>query len=396
MPGPLSGVSVIDLTTVVMGPFATQILAELGADVIKVEPRAGDNLRHAGPMRSPGMGYLFLNLNRGKRGIVLDLKQSEGRESLIRLIRRADVLIFNVRPQAMDRLGLSYESVREANPRILYVGTYGYSQRGPYAAKAAYDDLIQGAAAIPWLASRSGADPSYAPVNLADRLTGLHAVYAVTSALFHRERTGQGQAVEVPMFESVAHFVLGDHSAGLTYDPPIAEAGYPRLLARRPYATRDGHICVLVYNDKQWKGFFDAIGRSDMLTDERYSSHASRARNIAEIYDVLADLMKTRTTAEWTALLEKADIPVSSMNSIEDVVHDPHLAASGFFAAENHPTEGKLLAPRTPTHWSHSQPGVPRPAPRLGEHSAEVLREVGYSDVEIAELVRLRVTFVVP
>ena len=215
MPGPLSGVRVIDLTTVVMGPFATQILAELGASVIKVEPPEGDNIRHAGPMRSRGMGYLFLNLNRGKRGIVLDLEHPEGREPLMRLLRGADVLIYNVRPQAMARLGLAYESVRAANPRILYVGAYGYSQRGPYGDKAAYDDLIEGAAAIPWLATRNGADaPRYAPVNLADRLTGLHAVYAVTSALFHRERTGQGQAVEVPMFESVAHFVLGDHSAG--------------------------------------------------------------------------------------------------------------------------------------------------------------------------------------
>ena len=396
MPGPLSGVRVLDLTTVVMGPFAAQILAELGADVIKIEPHEGDNMRHAGPMRNAGMGYMFLNLNRGKRGIVLDLKRPEGRGALMRLAARADVLIYNVRPQAMARLGLSYEDVRTANPRIVYVGAYGYSQRGPYAAKAAYDDLIQGAAAIPWLASRNGEAPRYAPVNLADRLTGLHAVYAVTSALFHRERSGEGQEVEVPMFESVAHFVLGDHSAGLTYDPPIAEPGYARLLARRPYATRDGYICVLVYNDKQWKSFFDAIGRPDMMADERYSSQGNRARHIADIYDVLADLIKTRTTAEWTALFEKADLPVSAMNSIEDLVHDPHLAASGFFATENHPTEGKLFAPRTPTHWAKSQPEPLRPAPRLGEHSAQVLREAGYSDAEIAELARLNVTLLAP
>jgi len=393
MPGPLIGVKVIDLTTVVMGPFATQILAELGADVIKIEPHEGDNMRHAGPMKSTGMGYMFLNLNRGKRGIVLDLKQPEGRQALMRLLPSTDVLIYNVRPQAMARLGLSYEAVREVNPRILYVGAYGYSQRGPYAAKAAYDDLIQGAAGVPWLASRNGAEaPRYAPVNLADRLTGLHAVYAVTSALFHRERTGEGQAVEVPMFESVAHFVLGDHSAGLTYDPPIADPGYARLLARRPYATRDGYICVLVYNDKQWKSFFDAIGRPEMMSDARYSSQANRAKHIAEIYDALADLLKTRTTAEWRALLEKADIPVSAMNSIEDVVHDPHLSASGFFAKERHPTEGDLLAPRTPTNWSESQPDAPRPAPRLGEHSREVLREAGYSESEISELARSGVT----
>ena len=226
MAGPLSNVSVIDLTTVVMGPFATQILAELGADVIKVETSEGDNMRHAGPMVSRDMGYMFLNLNRGKRSLVLDLKQPAGRDALLRLVARTDVLVYNVRPQAMARLGLSYEAVRGANPRIIYVGAYGYSQRGPYAAKAAYDDLIQGASGIPALSLQQGADaPRYAPVNLADRLTGLHTVYAVTTALFHRERSGQGQAVEVPMFESVAHFMLGDHTAGLTFEPPRGEPG---------------------------------------------------------------------------------------------------------------------------------------------------------------------------
>ena len=392
MPGPLQGVKVLDLTTVVMGPFATQILAELGADVIKIEPHDGDNMRHPGPMKNPGMGYMFLGLNRGKRGIVLDLKKPEGREALLRLVAKADVLIYNVRPQAMARLGLSYQDVSRTNPRILYVGAYGYSQNGPYAAKAAYDDLIQGVSGMPWLVSQTGAKPNYAPVNLADRLTGLHAVYTVTAALFERSRTGRGQSIEVPMFESVTHFVLGDHIAGFTWDPPEGGGGYQRLLARKPYPTRDGYLCVLVYNDKQWKSFLGAIGRQELMSDARYATQASRAANIHNIYAFLTELFKTRTTAEWIALLESVDIPVARMNSVEDVVSDPHLLQSGFFVTEDHPSEGSLRAMRTPTNWSESQPGTPRPAPRLGEHSAEVLREAGYSEAEITELAEKGVT----
>jgi crotonobetainyl-CoA:carnitine CoA-transferase CaiB-like acyl-CoA transferase len=389
MPGPLHGVRVLDLTTVVMGPCATQILAELGADVIKVETHDGDNMRHAGPMKNRDMGYMFLNLNRGKRSIVLDLKQSAARDALLRLTPTIDVLVYNVRPQAMARLGLSYDAVRAVNPKIIYVGAYGYSQRGPYAARAAYDDLIQGASGIPALSLQQGADqPRYAPVNLADRLTGLHTVYAVTTALFHRERTGEGQAVEVPMFESVAHFVLGDHTAGLTFQPARGEPGYARLLARHPYATQDGYLCVLIYNDKQWRSFFEAIGRPHMMSDPRYATQSSRASNIAEIYAELSELMKTRNTTDWMALFEKADIPVARMNSVEQLVDDPHLAASGFFEEEDHPTEGRLRVMRTPTDWSQTQPGARLPPPRLGQHSAEVLREAGYSDAQIAELAR--------
>ena len=393
MPGPLSGVKVLDLTTVVMGPFATQLLSELGADVIKVEPHDGDNMRHPAPMKNPGMGYIFLNLNRGKRGIVLDLKKPEGHEALMRLIPQADVLIYNVRPQAMARLGLSYEALRKVNPKIIYVGAYGYSQRGPYAAKAAYDDLIQGISGIPSLVKKAGAAaPAYAPVNLADRVTGLHAVYAVTAALFHRERTGEGQSVEVPMFESLAHFVLGDHSAGETFDPPSGDTGYARLLARKPYQTSDGYLCILVYNDKQWKSFADSIGQPDLMQDPRFATQANRARHISEIYGWLAKVIVTRTTAEWMALMEKADIPVAPVNDIADLVEDPHLAATGFFSIEEHPSEGGLRTMRTPTSWSASPPGAQRPAPRLGEHSAEVLKEAGFSDAEIAEMVRTGAT----
>ena len=392
MPGPLADVRILDLTTVVMGPFATQILAELGADVIKIEAHEGDNMRHVGPLRTPGMGHLYLHLNRGKRCLVLDLKQAEGREALLRLVQRADVLVYNVRPAAMARLGLSYEALRALNPRLLYVGCYGYSERGPYAGRAAYDDLIQGATGVPGLSAEDGVQPRYAPINLADRVTGLHVVYAVTAALYRRERSGHGQAVEVPMFESVAHLVLGDHLAGLSWEPPIGPTGYPRLEHRRPYATSDGYLCVLVYNDKQWRSFLEAVSRPELLRDERFASHGNRAKHIGEIYEILAQILRTRSNAEWEALLQRADIPFARMNSVADVVADPHLNASGFFTLEDNPMEGAVRVMRTPTDWSESPPGRLSPAPQLGQHSAEVLREAGYTEAQITELAQCGVT----
>jgi len=392
MSGPLAGIKILDLTSVVMGPFATQILAELGAEVIKIEPHEGDNMRHVGLMRNRGMGHLFLHLNRGKRCLVLDLKQAQGREALLRLIPAADVLVYNVRPAAMVRLGLSYAALRALNPRLLYVGCYGYSERGPYAGRAAYDDLIQGAAGLPGIGAEEGVEPRYVPINLADRVTALHVVYAVNAALYQRERSGHGQAVEVPMFESVTQLVLGDHLAGLSWEPPIGPTGYLRLAHRRPYATKDGYLCVLVYNDKQWRSFLQAVGRDDLLADARFASHANRAQHIGEIYDVLAGLMRGRTSAEWIEVLQRADIPFARMNSAADVVADQHLNATGFFQMQDHPSEGRMRVMRTPSDWSESPPGALAPAPRLGQHSAEVLREAGYTDAQIADLARHGVT----
>ena len=394
--GPLSGVRIVDLTTVVMGPFATQILADLGADVVKVESPEGDVLRHIAPMRHPGMGHIFLHHNRNKRSIVLDLKQEAGRGALLRLARGADVLIYNVRPQAMQRLRLAYEDVRSVNPRIVYVGAYGYGESGRYAGQPAYDDLIQGRSGLPHLLLESGADrPRYVPTAISDRITGLAAVNAVTTALLCRERTGDGQAVEVPMFETLAHMVLGDHMGGRTFDPPMEPYRYARMLAphRVPYATKDGYVCVLVYNDKHWRSFFRLIGREEMFqSDARFSTQEARSRHIGKVYEFVAGEMTKRTSAEWLRLLGEADIPVAPLNSVDDLIDDPHLAESGFYVATEHPTEGKLRAMRLPGQWSRTPPGKLRPAPRLGEHSVEILREAGYTKAEIDALIATRVT----
>src|SRR5262245_26006020 len=251
--GPLKGIKVIDMATVLMGPFATQALGDYGADVVKVEPPEGDGRRQIGPTRHAGMGPVFLNTNRSKRSICLDLKKPAGRDAVLRLLRTADVLVYNVRPQAMARLQLGYDVVSKVNPRLVYAGVFGFGQDGPYAAKPAYDDLIQGATALPALMAQTSEDgvPRYVPNALVDRIVGLTAVGAICASLVHRDRTGQGQRVDIPMFETMASFVMGDHMGGLTYDPPLDKDGYARHLSRdrRPYKTSDGYICVIVYNE---------------------------------------------------------------------------------------------------------------------------------------------------
>jgi crotonobetainyl-CoA:carnitine CoA-transferase CaiB-like acyl-CoA transferase len=391
MSGPLAGVRIIDLTSVILGPYATQILADYGADVVKIEPPEGDNTRYINAHRHPGMGANFLHLNRNKRSLVLNLKKPEGREALLRLAKTADVLAYNVRPAAMARLKLAYEDIAAVNPRIIYAGATGFRQSGPYAAKAAYDDIIQGMVALPSLLVQAGADrPRFAPSTLTDRITGLNTVHAVLAALFHRERTGQGQAVEIPMFEGVTQFILSDHMGGRTFEPPIAPMGYPRLLTphRNPYQTSDGYLCLLIYNDKQWRAFFKLIGKSEaeFAQDERVNTHANRARHFDELYAWVASVIVTRSSAEWLQALTQSDIPAMPLNSLDDLLDDPHHAATGFFKVMEHPSEGLIREMDIPTTWSKSQPEIRRHAPRLGEHSAQVLREAGYSDEDIKSL----------
>ena len=327
------------------------------------------------------MSGLFLTANRGKRSIVLDLKSAEDKARLLAIARTCDVFLYNVRPLAMARLGLSYAEVSAVNPAIIYAGLFGYSEDGPYAGQPAYDDLIQGASGAASLFSLTGdgsAAPRYIPLAIADRMVGISAVNCVLAALLHRGRTGVGQRVDIPMFETMVSVVLGDHLAGLTFDPPLDEGGYARLLAadRRPLRTSDGYLCALIYNDKQWKRFFTALGRDDADRDPRYRTHATRTVHIREIYSELADLFLSRTTAEWTALLAAADIPVMPLHDLKSLLDDPHLRQTNFFEMIDHPSEGRIRAMRIPSRWSVTQPSPARPAPKLGEHGAEIMREI--------------------
>lgn len=387
MSGPLEGVRVVDLTTVLMGPFATQMLGDLGADVIKVESPEGDVTRQLWPYRNRGMGHMFMSVNRNKRSLVLDLKQAAARDAVLALAGSADVLIYNIRPQAMARLRLSWEDVHAANPRILYVGAFGYSQRGPYAARPAYEDLIQGAIGLPALFQAQGAEaPLYAPINLVDRSVGQQIVSAVCAGLYAREKTGAGQRIDVPMFEGMLAVVMGEHLAGAGFEPRVDAPGYARILLkeRRPFRTRDGYLCLLIYNDKQWRAFFELIGKpGTMQSDARFSDAEARSRNFAAANAFLAQEIASRSTAEWLEAFAKVDIPAQRMNGLEDILADEHLAAIGYFETHEHPTEGTIRTTAVPTEWSASTPGYRRHAPALGENTREVLREAGLSEAAI-------------
>ena len=379
--GALAGIRVIDMTGVVLGPYATQILGDYGADVIKIEPPGGDIMRQAGPMKHPGMGHIFINANRNKRSVVLDLKQPDDRARLLQLCATADVLASNIRPASMARLGLSWEAVQAVNPKLIYAGAYGYSEGGPYSDWPAYDDLIQGAACIPWLMTQSGSpEPRYVPATFADRVTGLNLVHAIMAALLARVRTGRGQSVEVPMFECLLQFVLGEHLGGETWQPPIGPMGHSRMLApnRKPYQTRDGHVCALMYNDAHWQAFLTLVGQGELFkTDVRLTTQAARITHIDALYGLVQQHMRSHDTAYWLRELAARDIPVMPMMKLDDLLTDPHLAATGAWLDMDHPLEGRLRQLRPPVRMSDTPTGLFRPAPRLGEHTAEVLAELG-------------------
>ncbi|MEO6958575.1 MAG: CoA transferase [Burkholderiaceae bacterium] len=387
--GPLEGIRILDLSAVVMGPFATQILGDLGADVIKLESPAGDDMRTVGVKRHPGMAAIYLHLNRNKRSIALDLKTEQGRLACLELAKTVDVLLYNVRPQSMKRLGLDYAQVAQVNPKLVYVGAYGFGNRGPYAGKPAYDDLIQGMAAIPSLYEQASGDvPRYVPLAFADRMVGLHVAIAILAGVIQARKSGEGQEIEVPMFESVAQLVLGDHLGGYTFDPQEGPVGYPRLVAaqRRPYATANGHISLLIYNDRQWSRFFQLIGRPELNQDPRFASHTARGEHISEVYGLVADVIAGNTSEHWLKALEDADIPVAPLYSLDQLIHDPHLQAVGEIVSMQHPSEGAIRTLSPVGNYSKTPAAIRRHAPRLGEHTREVLLEAGFNEQEVAAM----------
>ncbi len=378
MPGPLTGIRVIDLTSVVMGPFATQILGDMGADVIKVESPDGDVFRYVTPFRNRGMSAAFLNLNRNKRSIALDLKREDERQILLELLTVADAFVTTVRPQAMRKLCLDYEHLSERNPRLIYCSANGFSEEGPYAGRPAFDDIIQAMSGMASLQGQNGSDgPQYVNTVLADKTVGLTVAYSIAMALYERERSGRGQAIEVPMFEAMVSFILTEHMAGETFCPAQDSMGYERVLSsyRRPYRTKDGYIGLLPYTTAQWCRFFEAAGKPELAKDSRVTDQVLRSRNIHELYRILAEIVAERTTAEWVELLGAADLPIAPVLSPEDLLHDEHLLALNFFRRETHPSEGEVRTIGIPVRFSRTPGEIRRHAPRLDEHREEILQE---------------------
>jgi crotonobetainyl-CoA:carnitine CoA-transferase CaiB-like acyl-CoA transferase len=392
MAGPLDGLRILDLTTVLMGPYATQILADWGAAVTKIEPPGGDISRGLGPGRTRGMGPTFLHLNRGKRSLALDLKVPAARAVLDRLADRSDVFVSNIRAEALRRLGVDSAAMTARNPGLIVVALTGYGAGGPYAGRPAYDDLVQGQVAIPALtAAADGGPPRYVPLPVVDRVVGMRAAGAILAAVVARARTGRGQSLEVPMFETMAEFVLSDHLQGAAFDPPTGPPGYVRLLsaARRPFPTRDGHLCAMIYTDRHWRDFLSAVGLWDRYRDDpRFADITARTRHTAEVYGVAEAVIATRTTAEWLDLLAAIDVPAGPVADLDALIADPHLRASGFLAPATHPTEGAMVRMGVPERWSDTPVGDPRPAPRLGADAAAVLEEAGYDAEAVGALVR--------
>ncbi len=384
--GPLEGLRIIDLTTILFGPYAAQTLGDWGAEVIKVEPLAGDNWRNSGQFRNRGMSGQFMAVNRNKRSLALDLKHPKGKAVLQRLLPTVDALVTNVRPAALGRLGFGYDACHKLNPKLVYAAATGFGQDGPWAARPAFDEIAQAASG---LASAMGSDdePSFVPSLVGDKICGLSLAGAVCAALVHRERTGKGQLVEVPMLETIAAFNSIEMLGGHAFVPPIGPVRYKRVKERRPVRTKDGWLTMLPYSGDNWCAFFEAVGHPECIEEFSVRDPVLRARHIDKIYDRMAEIALTRTTAEWEELLLRIDVPHASFARLTEIAEQPHLKAVGLFVDLDHPTEGRIRQARPATKFSDSPAGIHRLPPRLGEHTEAVLKEAGYTDADITSLV---------
>ncbi|MFC3051925.1 CaiB/BaiF CoA transferase family protein [Kordiimonas pumila] len=384
----LNGVKVIDLTTIVLGPYATQFLGDFGADVIKVEAPSGDLFRSVRPGQSENMGAPFLNCNRNKRSIILDLTKPEGLEALHRLISTADVFVHNMRSKSAKKLGLSYSDLKKIKKDIIYCNACGYGAGGAYENDPAYDDTVQAASGLAYLNADATGAPKYLPTVLCDKVAGLHLAIAILAGVAARARSGRGIAIETPMFESMAAFLMVEHLSGETFSPANGPVGYTRLMSafRKPFATKDGYISIIPYNGAHWKKFLKLIKRDDLLEDERVNDPALRSRSLDMLYAVVAEATHIHTTGEWLTLLHSADIPCAKVNRLDDLLTDEHLSDVGLFEFVDHPTEGKIRNIRSAFKMDGAESLPDKLAPNLGGNSAEILSEAGFNDAEVARI----------